>query len=129
MHLLAITDKGVIEVADELWVSSSCGIDDIDPTIARSTIQPITRPLAGIINSSFSTGIVPADIKIAKIIIPLYMYRGWECTINNYRPISILQHFSEYFAKIMHNKPLDYLSKMNLLSHNQYGFLKDHSTF
>lgn len=29
--------------------------------MARATVQSITQPLAGIINSSFSTGIVPAD--------------------------------------------------------------------
>lgn len=41
MGLWTITEKDVIDVADQLRVSSSCGIDDIDPTIARATIQSI----------------------------------------------------------------------------------------
>ena len=90
MGLLTITEKDVLDVADQLRVSSSCGVDDIDPTVARATIQYIVQLLASIINSSFSSGIVPVDIKIAEII-PLYK-SGGKCKINNYRPISILSN-------------------------------------
>ena len=41
------------------------------PMIAKSTMQCIISPLTDIINCSFETGIIPNDIKIAKVI-PVY---------------------------------------------------------
>lgn len=49
-------------------VSSSYGVEDIDLTVVEATIQSVAQPLADIINSSLSSGIVAADIKIDKII-------------------------------------------------------------
>src|ERR1043165_10297120 len=97
-------------------------MDDISPSVAKVTIQAIAEPLAQIINSSFSTGIIPAEIKIAKVI-PLYK-SGERNKISNFRPISILPYFSKFFEKIMY-----YFLKMNVLSPNQYGFRKEHSTY
>ena len=47
--------------------------------------------LAKIINLSFTTGLVPNMLKIAKVC-PIYKY-GDKTDINNYRPISVLPSF------------------------------------
>lgn len=68
MSLLTITEKNGFDVENQLRVASRCGIHDIDPTIAGTTIQSTAQPLADITTSSFSTGNISADIKINKVI-------------------------------------------------------------
>ena len=125
---IAITSpQEIVEISKQLRSSYSSGIDNIKPHIARDTIQAVAPLLSEIINCSFINGVVPTDIKIAKVI-PLFK-SGTKNKINNYRPISVLPYFSKYFEKLMHNRLMDYFNKLNLLSVSQYGFQKGHSTF
>ena len=48
--------------------------------------------------------------------------------ISNYRPISILNYFSKFFEKVMYTRLYKYLSKFSLISDDQFGFRKGHST-
>lgn len=79
-----------------------------------------------IINNSFVTGVVPDNLKIAKII-PIYK-SGNINVFNNYRPISILPTLSKIMEKIVCNRLVIYLEKYNILYKHQYGFRSKHST-
>ena len=46
----------------------------------------------------------------------------------NCRPISVLPSFSKILEKLVYNRLIDYLSKYKILSDNQFGFRKHHST-
>ena len=48
--------------------------------------------------------------------------------IKNYRPISVLPSLSKIFENIMHSQIVLYFTSNNLLSAQQYGFIKDRST-
>ena len=63
--------------------SRSKGPDDIDPLMARKTIRAVADIVSEIYNSSFSTGIVPGKLKIAKIT-PIFK-QGDRHTMTNYR--------------------------------------------
>lgn len=68
----------------------NCFFYKIDPgTVAWATIQSIAQLMAVIMNS-FSSGMVPAHIKIVKIPI---CKSGEKYKINYYRLISILPYF------------------------------------
>jgi len=86
----------------------------------------ICDPLCNIFNGSFSTGIVPDDLKLSKII-PLYKNESIY-DLNNYRPISILSPFSKILEKIMYTRLLSFLDKNKTLYEYQFGFRKKHST-
>ena len=86
----------------------------------------IIFPLCEIINSSFSTGVFPDALKIAKVI-PIHK-GGSTNEINNYRPISILSIFDKIIEKLMHKQLYHFLSINNVLFKNQYGFRKKSST-
>ena len=82
--------------------------------------------LCDLINSSFSSGIFPDHLKIAHTI-PIFK-KGDPTCINNYRPISILHFISKVFEKCLHSRLMNFLVSNNILSINQFGFLKQTST-
>ena len=44
------------------------------------------------------------------------------------RPISVLPSFSKILKKVVYNRIIDFINKLNILCDNQYGFRKNHST-
>ena len=69
---------------------------------------------------------VPVELKISRVV-PLFK-AGHKSIFSNYRPISVLPAFSKILEKLLYNRLIDYLSKYNLLTDNQFGFRKNHST-
>jgi len=106
--------------------SPSKGPDNIDPLIASKTIGAISDMVSEIFNSSFSAGIVPGKLKIAKIT-PVFK-QGDRHTMTNYRPISILPYFAKLLEKSMSTRLTNYIEKLNLMFPVQYGFRERHST-
>ena len=127
MSLFPTSPLEVINISGSLKASHSCGVDDVDPCIAHEFISLVADPLSSILNSSFRTGLIPCELKSAKVI-PLYK-SGDRDNFINYRPISILPYFSKFIEKIVHNRLYDYFDKFNLFNESQFGFRKNHSTY
>lgn len=127
MGLIGTSPQEIIAIANELRSSTSCGPDGINPRVGKATMEIIAPLLANIVNCSFVTGIVPDNIKIAKVI-PIYK-SGDKNKINNYRPISVLAYFSKFFEKIMYNRLMEYFIKENTISSEQFGFRRGRSTY
>ena len=83
-------------------------------------------PLCDIINYSFSNGIFPDMMKLAKVI-PLYKKNSPEDP-SNYRPISLLSVFSKITEKLMHTRFYNFLEQHNVLYLLQFGFRRKNST-
>ena len=90
MGLVGTSPQEIIAIANQLRSSTSCGPDGISPQVGKASMGIIAPLLADIINCSFDNGIVPDNIKIAKVI-PIYK-SGDRNKINNYRPISVLAY-------------------------------------
>ena len=86
----------------------------------------ICHPLTHFINLSIISGVFPDQLKIARVI-PLFK-SGDKSIFTNYRPVSVLPAFSKILEKVIYNRLLDYLNKHEILSDNQFGFRKHHST-
>ena len=78
------------------------------------------------INLSISSGVVPQELKIARVI-PIFK-SGDEAVFVNYRPVSVLPVFSKLLEKVIYRRLYNFLTKYNILFNNQYGFRKNHST-
>ena len=65
-------------------------------------MEKVIEPLTYILNKSLDTGIIPDDLKIAKVI-PIYKSSD-PSLLKNYRPISLLPAFSKLLEKIMYDK-------------------------
>ena len=74
-----------------------------------------------------NTGKVPDQLKIGKII-PIYKSNDKKL-VSNYRPISILTFFSNIYEKVMYNRLLHYLEINEIITDNQFGLRKAHSTY
>jgi hypothetical protein len=95
-------------------------------SIIKQSINAISQPLTHIINLYITHGIVPDEMKIARVI-PLFKAEDRD-VFTNYRPVSILPSFSKFIERIIYNRFLEYFNKYNILSDKQYGFRKNHST-
>ena len=106
-------------------------IDNLDPKKSTGPngvpifILKILKPffsvwLSELINLSFTSGIFPDLLKLAKVS-PLHKK---ECKLNflNYRPISLLSVFSKIFEKTIYIRIYSYLSNKNLIYEKQFGF-------
>ena len=86
----------------------------------------ISKPLEMLFNTSFSTGIVPSDFKLANII-PVYK-KGSRTCLSNYRPISLLSIFNKVLERLMYDRLIKFLDNSNVLYNKQFGFRTRHST-
>ena len=126
MTLEPITENEVIKISNGFPTGKAVGHDNIAMEMIQQTVNVISKPLAHIINSSFTTGSVPDQLKISRVI-PLFK-TGDKSNFSNYRPISILPAFSKILEKAFYNRLSNYLHELHILSNDQYGFRKGHST-
>ena len=67
---------------------ASSGFDNISTKLMKDTIDLIIEPITHIPNQSLSSGIVPKQMKIAKVV-PIYKSSD-QNTFINYKPVSLL---------------------------------------
>ena len=103
----------------------SAGYDNIPMSIIKRSICSISSPLTHIVNLSITHGIVPDELKIARVV-PIFK-SGDKALFSNYRPISVLPCFSKFLERIIYNRIINYLNDSDILCDNQYGFRKNRS--
>ena len=121
-----VTEYDTISAAASIKSKTSPDHDNISTKVMKSSIMNIIEPLTYIINISLSTGIVPNNMKVAKVV-PIFK-TGEANLFNNYRPISLLPAFSKIIEKIVVRKLMSFLENTKQLHRHQYGFRKGHST-
>ena len=102
------------------------GLDNIPAKFVTDASEIITSPLTHIINLSLSQGIMPDDLKNARVV-PLHKKTS-KTDVGNYRPVSVLNVISKVFERVVHDQLHQYMHDMNLLYEYQSGFHKSYST-
>ena len=121
------TDKQeILNIIGQLKSKSTQGHHGISPKLLKDLKDPLSSPLATIINKSLSEGKFPNIMKIARIN-PIFKAKD-KTALSNYRPISILPTISKVFEKIIFKRLYSFLEKYSILSENQFGFRPKHST-
>ena len=110
----------------QLKNKKSVGPYSIPCNLLKMLSHLVSPILATLINESFSSGIFPDKLKIARVIT--LHKKGSTENPSNYRPISLLSIFSKIFEKVMHKRLYEFLEKDNLLYSLQFGFRSKHST-
>ena len=91
--------------------------------LSKSVVAPI---LSELFNRCIIHGTFPTILKNAKVI-PIYK-DGEKHSPSNYRPVSILPHFSKIFEKILQTDLTKFLNKHQIISKCQFGFQEKLST-
>ena len=80
----------------------------------KDTAYVIAKPLIHVMNLSSSTGIIPIELKAARV--NSLFKTGETHKFDNYRPISILPVISKIFEKFVHNQLMNYLECVNQIT-------------
>ena len=108
-------------------IPSDKSINDLMPMkVYKYIIPQIAEPVAHIVNLSMKNGVMPSACKIASVV-PIFK-SGDTNDPNNYRPISILPLIGKCIEYFVNQQLTIYVEENKLLSSQQYGFRKDHST-
>lgn len=121
-----VTVSEIIEATALLQSKKSEDFNGLSMFFVKNFIHELSVPLHHIISLSLVNGIVPDQLKIAKVI-PIH--KGGDRSLpDNYRPISLLPNFSKILEKIVSVRLTNFLNENNLISPCQFGFRKGHST-
>ncbi len=88
MFINPVSEDEVVCIIKSCKPKHSQESDDINMYVLSKVTDQIVKPLVHIFNLSFSSGIFPSEMKIAKVI-PLFK-SGNRSHFSNYRPISLL---------------------------------------
>ena len=126
MFLDPITEFEVQNEMNNLNSNKSPGYDGLSARTIKQVSKEVSKPLAHIFNLTFTTGIIPEQIKTS-LVTPVFKSNE-ENKFENYRPISVLTCFAKLLEKLMYKRLIKYVEKNNILSDHQYGFRKNRST-
>ena len=116
-ELSPVTADDVIKVVKEMKISGS-GSDDINMRLIKDGIEVLAPVFVKLINKSFTEGIYPDDLKIAKIT-PIFK-GGDKSNMENYRQISILNAMNKIFEKLVYAQLLKHANDNNIFTPDQY---------
>ncbi len=125
MIIAHISEQEILDIIN-LLANKSSGPASIPLRLLKIAADLVVIPLCHIINISFSTGVFPDILKVAKVI-PLHK-GGSTQEVNNFRPISLLSIFDKILEKLMHKRLYTFLEEHDILFKNQFGFRKRSST-
>ena len=126
LYFNLVTDIEIKEIINNIRSGISPGYDKILMWLVKDSNEFITRALVHIMNLSIISGIVPDQLKIARVL-PIFK-SGETRVFSNYRPISVLLIFSKVFEKVVYKRLFNYFNKFDILFQNQYVFRKGHCT-
>ena len=98
IFLTLATEEEIIAIVEEFQLGKAAGYDNIPMSIIKQSINFISSPLAHIVNLSIMHGIVPDQMKIARVV-PIFK-SGDKAIFSNYRPVSILPCFSKFLERL-----------------------------
>ena len=91
--------------------SKSVGTNGLPTKILKILKNEISVELINIFQLTFSTGVFPSGLKIAKVI-PIHKKES-KLKCSNYRPISLLSNLDKILEKLMHNRIYEFLENIS----------------
>lgn len=126
MFLNPVSPGEVYDLISKLDVSKSCGFDSVSNKMLKNCRYSITFFLSECINESFSQGIFPDCLKVAKVT-PVFK-SGTRDDAGNYRPISVLPSLNKIFEQALNSRLQSFLKFTNFLTDSQFGFRNGSNT-
>ena len=116
----------LLKVVRDINVSKSSGLHNVSSHAIKEAFRALLPQVTFMMNLSLKTSSFPGAWKEA-LVIPIP--KGGNLTlVKNYRPISLLPLPGKILEKLMHKHLTNYLDEESILTDNQHGFRKGHST-
>ena len=126
MFLLPVSETEIINTVRLCKNKNSEDFNNLSMHVVKDIVEPVIKPFQYICNLSFKNGVVPNNMKIAKII-PLFK-NGDKSVFTNYRPVALLPQFSKILEKLFCKRLNEFIDKHDLIVNSQYGFRANRST-
>lgn len=123
-HFSEITDEQVKASIKKLKPKKACGNDNIPAYIYKGCSDILCVPLTIIFNLCIKQNKFPDRLKYSTVT-PIFK-AGDVNSVDNYRPISVLNSMAKIFENILHSNIMD--SFVKDFAKQQHGFLPDVST-
>ena len=123
---LPINEKEICDLISQLKINKGTGPNSIPTKILHLIKFEVAKPLANIINLSFSMGTHPDKLKMAQVV-PIFK-KGSSLEACNYRPISLLSNLNKIFEQTMYTRVYNFIEKSKSMYSLQFGFRNKHST-
>lgn len=126
MSNVPISSDEILSILKQLDPKKSTDMNGISMHLIKLLSYELLAPLKHIFNLSLAEGMVPSQLKIAKVV-PIFK-SGDSLDLNNYRPISLLPSLSKVLEKIVCSRLNEFLDQNSIINDNQFGFRKNQST-
>ena len=126
------TPELLIDIVMEMQNKNSKDLDFLSNNFLKKIIPCIAKPISHIFNLSLSTGVIPSQLKCAKVVPIFKLKKSLHDEHLNpifYRPISLLPIFSKILEKQVATNLTEYLNNFDIIYEHQYGYQKNKSTF
>ena len=123
---ITITDEKVTDAVKEIQLTSAPGPDGITPFFYKEFLDQVCYPIKKIWRLSLDTGKLPEGTALA-YITPIFK-GGAKSLPANYRPVSLTNHLTKIFERILRKDILKHLETNQLMNHTQHGFRSGRST-
>ena len=125
-ELKEISEIEVFNVVKHINVSKSSGIDNISSFVIKEAFGFLVREVTYMFNQSIRTSKFPDAWKQA-LVVPIPKVGNLN-NVKNFRPISLLPLPGKILEKIVHQQLTNHLDMYSVITDNQHGFRKKHST-
>jgi hypothetical protein len=117
---IPLTFSEILEACKQLESKTSLDFEGLSLHFVKKVILSIHAPILHVFRLSLSSGVVPSQFKIAKVV-PVFK-NGDKTNPDNYRPISLLSSFSKILEKVVSIRLCSFLEEEKILSKLQFGF-------
>ena len=104
-----MTQQEILEIGSSLPSGTAAGSDKIPTFAVKHSIDLISEPISHLVNLSISSGVVPNEMKIARVV-PIFK-SGDRDHFPNYRPILVLPIFSKLSERVVNNRIYNFINK------------------
>lgn len=127
LETIEVTRSEVIKKLKELKIHKSPGPDEIHPRLLKELSKELGEPLQQLFNTSLSNGRLPNIWKRATV--SAIFKKGSKKNPTNYRPVSLTCILCKVLESIVRDRLMSHVIENNLLSINQFGFVKGRSIY
>ena len=120
------TPGDIVIAIKDIALSAAPGPDGISPRVLKDYAVELSEALHLLWRKSLDTGKNPDGTHLAHIT-PLFK-SGDKSEPANYRPVSLTNHSTKIFERLVKNEMVFYLSRNQLYNETQHGFRKNRST-